>query len=38
MHRAVKALVEGLDGISAKKFVTDPEPDYVGVNPDDLPY
>ena len=38
MHRAVKAVVEGLDGISAKKFVTDPEPDYVGVNPDDLPY
>jgi hypothetical protein len=38
MHRVCRALLEGRDSILAVRFVNDPEPDYVGVNPDDLPY
>jgi|ERR1700733_3114807 len=38
MHRACKALLEGLHDIEAVRFIHDPAPDYVGVNPDDLPY
>ena len=38
MHRAAKAILEGRDVIAAKQFVHDPEPDYVGVDPDVLPY
>ena len=38
MHRICKALLEGLDAIEAVRFVHDPEPDYIGVHPDDLPY
>ena len=38
MHRILKALLEGLEEIDAVRFVRDPEPDYVGVSPDDLPY
>jgi hypothetical protein len=38
MHRAARAVMEGLDSIPAKQFVTDPEPDYMGVDPDGLPY
>ena len=38
MHRVGKALLEGLDSIEAVRFAHDPEPDYVGVDPDDLPY
>jgi len=38
MHRVCKALLEGHDEIEAVRFVQDPEPDYVGVHPDDLPY
>ena len=38
MHRICKALLVGLDEIEAVRFLHDPEPDYIGVNPDDLPY
>jgi len=38
MHRICKALLEGLGEIEAVRFERDPEPDYVGVHPDDLPY
>jgi hypothetical protein len=38
MHRICKALVEGLSEVDAVRFVDDPAPDYVGVQPDDLPY
>lgn len=38
MHRVAKATLAGHDTISARKFVQDPEPDYVGADPDTLPY
>lgn len=38
MHRVCKALLEGLSEIEAVRFTEDPEPDYIGVDPDDLPY
>jgi hypothetical protein len=38
MHRVLKALLLGQSHIAAVRFVTDPEPDFVGVDPDDLPY
>jgi hypothetical protein len=38
MHRVCKALLDGRTEIEAVRLVDDPEPDYVGVNPDDLPY
>jgi hypothetical protein len=38
MHRVCKALIEGRDTIDAMQFDTDPEPDYVGRRPDELPY
>jgi hypothetical protein len=38
MHRILKALLEGLEEIEAVRFGRDPEPDYVDVDPDDLPY
>ena len=38
MHRAAKALLEGRAFIEARQFEQDPEPDYVGLGPDDLPY
>jgi hypothetical protein len=38
MHRVCKALLEGRAAIEAVRFVSDPDPDYVGVPPDDLPY
>lgn len=37
-HRVVKAALEGNDVIEAVQFEDDPEPDYVGRGPDDLPY
>ena len=33
-----QALLEGRSDIEAVRFVHDPEPDYVGADPDDLPY
>ena len=38
MHRVCKALLQGHSHIEAVRFVQDPAPDHVGVNPDDLPY
>jgi hypothetical protein len=38
MHRISKALLQGMDDIEAVRFVNDPEPDYIGVYPDNLPY
>jgi hypothetical protein len=38
MHRVAKALIEGRDVIRAVQFEVDPEPDYIGVHPNDLPY
>lgn len=38
MHRICKALLLGQNDIEAVRFVEDPQPDYVGVHPNDLPY
>ena len=38
MHRVLRVLLEGGSAIPAKQFMVDPEPDYVGVNLEDLPY
>jgi len=38
MHRVCKAVMERRDSIKAVQFAVDPEPDYVGVSPDELPY
>lgn len=38
MHRVCRALLLGRDAIEAVRFRDDPEPDYVGVKPDQLPY
>jgi hypothetical protein len=37
-HRVAKATLEGKREIEAVQFAEDPEPDYVGRGPDDLPY
>jgi hypothetical protein len=38
MHRVSRALLEGVPTIKAVQFLEDPEPDYVDVFPDQLPY
>jgi hypothetical protein len=38
MHRVAKALLLGRATIEAVQFTDDPEPDYVGVHPDQLTY
>jgi hypothetical protein len=38
MHRVLKALLLGRSHIAAVRFVTDPEPDFVGVDSDARPY
>jgi hypothetical protein len=38
MHRVAKAVLEGRAFIAARQFADDPKPDYVGVEPDKLPY
>ena len=38
MHRILKVALEGGAEIEAKQFTVDPEPDYIGVSLDDLPY
>lgn len=38
MHRVAKSVLHGRRDIEAVQFNTDPEPDYVGREPDDLPY
>ena len=37
-HRIAKAVWEGRTEIAAVQFVADPEPDFVGRSPDELPY
>ncbi len=38
MHRIVKALIEGREGIDAVQFEVDPEPDFTDCTPEQLPY
>lgn len=38
MHRVVKATLAGHQDIRAVQFEQDPEPDFVGRGPNDLPY
>ena len=38
MHRVCRAVREGKDSISAVRFVTNPEPDFVNGDLDELPY
>jgi len=38
MHRVIKALLAGHTTIDAVRFTTDPEPEYIGVDPTELPY
>jgi len=38
MHRVAKAYTEGHSTITAVRFEITPEPDYVGVDLDELPY
>ena len=38
MHRVAKAVLLGRGTIEAVRLTHDPEPDYVGVSPEDLPY
>jgi hypothetical protein len=38
MHRVGKALLQNRTEIEAVRFADDPEPDYIGIHPDELPY
>jgi hypothetical protein len=38
MHRVGKALLSGLTSIEAVQFESDPAPDHIGIEPEDLPY
>ena len=38
MHRVAKALLKGHSEIEAVRFAHDPAPDFVGIDPDQLPY
>jgi hypothetical protein len=38
MHRVAKALSLGQTHIKARRLAVLPEPDYLGVEPDELPY
>ena len=38
MHRVARALLHGKHQIEAVQFEQDPEPDFIGRQPDDLPY
>lgn len=38
MHRVCKALNQGLTSILAYRLAAVPEPDFIGVAPDELPY
>jgi len=38
MHRVAKAVLLGRATIQAVQFPDDPDPDYVGAHPNDLPY
>jgi len=38
MHRIARALLDGRDTITARRFPDLPEPDYRGCRPEELPY
>jgi hypothetical protein len=38
MHRVAKATRQGCKEIEGVQFDEDPEPDHVGLGPDELPY
>ncbi len=38
MHRVAKLLMQGESHVAAVQFPSDPPPDHIGVDPDDLPY
>jgi len=38
MHRVCRAVREGIDRIPAVRFATNPEPEFFGCDPDELPY
>lgn len=38
MHRVCRALLDGVEELPAVRFERDPEPDYVGREPESLPY
>lgn len=38
MHRVAQAYIKGSEAIEAVQFAVDPEPDFVDVDPDSLPY
>ena len=38
MHRVIKALLADHTTIDAVRFTTDPDPDYIDVDPRELPY
>ena len=38
MHRVLKSMLLGLSHVPAVRFSSDPMPDYVGVDPEALPY
>ncbi len=38
IHRVAKAVLQGRGEIEAVQFEVDPEPDFVGRSPSDLPY
>lgn len=38
MHRVCRAFREGKDSVQATRFATNPEPDFIGCDPEDLPY
>lgn len=38
MHRVARAALLGRSTIEAVQFAADPDPDYVGVEPNELPY
>jgi len=38
LHRVAKATRQGRKEIEAVQFAEDPEPDHVGLGPDELPY
>jgi hypothetical protein len=38
MHRIAKVFLLGQTHVNAVRFPSDPEPDYTGVHPNDLPY
>ncbi len=38
MHRVAKAALKGFTSIEAVQFKCDPDPDFIGLGPDELPY